>query len=62
MGFGAESGPGFVSFEGRKERGSAASTAADSTGRERSGGLHSGMLVGMVYGSRPLVWIPTSLE
>ena len=51
-----------MSFQGKMERGSAASTAANSTGSGRSGGLHSGMLVGMGVWAKTADWTPTRLE
>ena len=39
-----------------------ANTAADSTGSGRSGGLHSGMLVGMGVWAKTADWTPTRLR
>ena len=55
-------GPVHVSCEGKQEGGSAASTAAASTGSGGCGGLQSGMLVTVVYGGRPPIWTPTRIE
>ena len=50
-----------LAFEGKKGE-EVRPVLADSTGNGRSGGLHSGVLVGMGHGRRPPIWTPTRLE